>query len=103
MIVTSATIGYGDVCPKSRIQMNFFLIMIPIICGSFVVMGNNVSGLWEDVVKIVKSRNDNNNMNNNSIKDNINNNNNNNIKDNNNNDQDISQFTLLSSLHKHHH
>ncbi len=47
MIVTATTIGYGDVCPKSRIQMNFFLLAIPFICGSFVVFGNNVSPLWD--------------------------------------------------------
>lgn len=47
MIVTATTIGYGDVCPKSRIQMNFFIGALPFICGSFVVYGNNVNPLWE--------------------------------------------------------
>ncbi len=48
MMVTATTIGYGDVCPKSRIQMNFFIGAIPFICGSFVIYGNNVNPLWGD-------------------------------------------------------
>jgi hypothetical protein len=47
MIVTATTIGYGDVCPKSRIQMMFFIGAIPFICGSFVIYGNHVNPLWE--------------------------------------------------------
>ena len=49
MIVTATTIGYGDVCPKSRIQMNFFTCAIPFILGSFVIYANNVNPLWEDL------------------------------------------------------
>lgn len=47
MIVAATTIGYGDVCPKSRIQMNFFIGAIPFVCGSFVVYINNVNPLWD--------------------------------------------------------
>jgi len=50
MIVTATTIGYGDVCPKSRIQMNFFTGAIPFILGSFVMYANNVNPLWEQFV-----------------------------------------------------
>lgn len=46
MMVTATTIGYGDVCPKSRIQMYFFIGAIPFICGSFVIYGNSVNPLW---------------------------------------------------------
>jgi hypothetical protein len=46
MIVTATTIGYGDVCPKSRTQISFFIGAIPFICGSFVIYGNNVNPLW---------------------------------------------------------
>lgn len=47
MIITATTIGYGDVVPKSRIQMIFFIFAIPFICGSFVIYGNHVNPLWE--------------------------------------------------------
>lgn len=47
MIVTATTIGYGDVCPKSRVQMMFFIGAIPFICGSFVIYGNHVNPLWD--------------------------------------------------------
>lgn len=47
-MVTATTIGYGDVCPKSRIQMYFFIGAIPFICGSFVIYGNNVNPLWQE-------------------------------------------------------
>jgi len=50
MMVTATTIGYGDVCPKSRIQMNFFIGAIPFICGSFVIYGNNLNPLWDELL-----------------------------------------------------
>lgn len=57
MIITATTVGYGDVCPKSRMQMNFFLFAIPFICGSFVVFANQVNPLWDEVVKNIKEQN----------------------------------------------
>jgi hypothetical protein len=53
MIVTATTIGYGDVCPKSRIQMNFFTGAIPFILGSFAIYANNVNPLWEEFLSYI--------------------------------------------------
>jgi hypothetical protein len=53
MIVTATTIGYGDVCPKSRIQMNFFTGAIPFILGSFVMYVNNVNPLWDEFLSYI--------------------------------------------------
>ena len=53
MIVTATTIGYGDVCPKSRIQMNFFSGAIPFILGSFVMYVNNVNPLWDEFLSYI--------------------------------------------------
>lgn len=53
MIVTATTIGYGDVCPKSRIQMNFFTGAIPFILGSFVMYANNVNPLWDEFLSYI--------------------------------------------------
>lgn len=47
-MVTATTIGYGDVCPKSRIQMNFFTGAIPFILGSFVIYSGHVNPLWDE-------------------------------------------------------
>lgn len=54
MMVTATTIGYGDVCPKSRIQMNFFSCAIPFVIGSFIVYGNNVNPLWDEFLVFMK-------------------------------------------------
>ncbi len=57
MMVTATTIGYGDVCPKSRIQMNFFTCAIPFVIGSFIIYANNhVNPLWEEFVSFLNSR-----------------------------------------------
>ncbi len=42
LIVTATTIGYGDVTPKTRIQIQFFTFAIPFICASFVLYFNAV-------------------------------------------------------------
>lgn len=47
-MVTTTTIGYGDVCPKSRLQMIYFALAIPTICGSFVVYLNHVSEVFSN-------------------------------------------------------
>lgn len=42
LIVTATTIGYGDVTPKTRLQIQFFTFAIPFICASFVLYFNAV-------------------------------------------------------------
>jgi hypothetical protein len=63
MIVTATTIGYGDVCPKSRIQMMFFIGAIPFVCGSFVIYGNHVNPLWETVLAFLNKSSSSNSLN----------------------------------------
>ena len=48
LMVTSSTIGYGDVTPKSRPGMIYFTMMIPAICGSFVVYMNHLSEAYSN-------------------------------------------------------
>ena len=59
MMVTATTIGYGDVCPKSRIQMNFFSCAIPFVLGSFIIYGNNVNPLWDEFLAFLKGPSEN--------------------------------------------
>ena len=40
LIVTASTIGYGDITPKTRWQVEFLTYAIPVICASFVVFFN---------------------------------------------------------------
>lgn len=42
LIVTATTIGYGDVTPKTKLQMYYFTYAIPFICASFVIYFNAV-------------------------------------------------------------
>ncbi len=42
LIVTATTIGYGDVTPKTKLQVLYFTYAIPFICVSFVFYINAV-------------------------------------------------------------
>lgn len=42
LIVTATTIGYGDVTPKTKLQIYYFTYAIPFICASFVIYFNAV-------------------------------------------------------------
>ena len=46
LLVTSTTIGYGDVTPKSKDQMVYFTMMIPFMCGSFAIYVNHLSDAY---------------------------------------------------------
>jgi len=50
LIVTATTIGYGDVTPKTRLQIYYFTYAIPFICGSFVLYFNNVIPIFGELV-----------------------------------------------------
>lgn len=42
LIVTATTIGYGDITPKTKLQIYYFTYTIPFICASFVIYFNAV-------------------------------------------------------------
>jgi hypothetical protein len=45
MLDIAITVGYGDICPQSRFQMNFHLLLIPIVMGSCIIYNNAVNPL----------------------------------------------------------
>lgn len=50
LIVTATTIGYGDVTPKTKLQITYFTYTIPFICGSFVIYFNAVIPILGELI-----------------------------------------------------
>jgi hypothetical protein len=50
LIVTATTIGYGDITPKTKLQMYYFTYAIPFICASFVIYFNAVIPIIGELV-----------------------------------------------------
>lgn len=48
LIVTASTIGYGDITPKTKLQIYYFTYMIPFICASFVIYFNALIPVLSD-------------------------------------------------------
>lgn len=53
LIVTASTIGYGDITPKTHLQIYYFTFMIPIICGSFVIYLNALIPTLSDFLDFI--------------------------------------------------
>jgi len=51
--VTATTIGYGDICPKTKVQIAFFTYAIPFICSSFVIYFNAVIPILGDFIDFI--------------------------------------------------
>jgi hypothetical protein len=51
--VTATTIGYGDVTPKTRLQIQYFTYAIPFICASFAIYVNALLPVLHELIDIL--------------------------------------------------
>jgi len=50
LIITASTIGYGDVTPKTRLQVYFITFAIPFLCASFTIYFNAVIPIFGELI-----------------------------------------------------
>ena len=53
LIVTASTIGYGDITPKTKWQVEFLTYSIPFICASFVIFFNAAVPILGELIDVV--------------------------------------------------
>jgi hypothetical protein len=53
-MITSSSIGYGDLTPKSPYQMYFMIASIPILIISFGIYFGNIVGLFSDMIYLLQ-------------------------------------------------
>ena len=53
LIVTASTIGYGDITPKTKWQVEFLTYSIPFICASFVIFFNGAVPILGELIDVV--------------------------------------------------
>lgn len=53
LIITASTIGYGDITPKTRWQVEFLTFSIPFICASFVIFFNAAIPILSELIDAI--------------------------------------------------